>query len=469
MLRTGATARTRETATLVQRVVASRQQIALRRRRACADLRVAFEVHGRVPMLASGEMRLAAPAWEWEPVLQGPLAAQAIDAAVAIGEALRAVPVTEASLARGAAGRALFAAYLSRVVPGAGFERDARDLVAAAGDLVRPGRAIPTLYHGITGLGWVMEHTRDLLPRMPGDPATAIDDALLEHLASSAPCYGRYDLLEGLVGVGVYALERLPRPSAQVLVRSTVLALAAAAQPSGAWFTPPSHNGHRTPSSVRGGSFSLGVANGVAGAIGFLSRAAAAGIETRLSRAAAERAWTWLYRHRRAGHTPAVAALGLENDPARLAWCCGDPGAAAALSMAARCLGVDDGAPIDDALRAACRPPDTSGVIDAGLCHGAAGAGLVFARMHNTRPHPVLRDAARAWFARALAMRRPGAGIGGYVAWSFDRNGTGGGWVADPSFLTGAAGVGLALIAAAVPLEPRWDRLLLASAAELTA
>jgi hypothetical protein len=301
---------------------------------------------------------------------------------------------------------------------------------------------------------------------MPGDPASAIDDALHDHLAGSAPCYGRYDLLEGLVGVGVYALERLPRPSAQVLVRSVVLALAAAAEPDGAWFTPPPQNGHRTPTSLRGGSFSLGVASGVAGAIAFLARSAAAGIETRLSRAAAERAWAWLQRHRRTGATPAVAALGLENDPARLAWCCGDPGTAAALSVAARCLGGDDGDPIDDALRAACRPAETSGVIDAGLCHGATGAGLLFARLHNTQPHPVLRDAARAWFARALAMRQPGHGVGGYVAWSFDR---GGGWVADPSFLTGAAGIGLALIAAATPLEPRWDRLLLMSAAELTA
>ena len=80
----------------------------------------------------------------------------------------------------------------------------------------------------------------------------------------------------------------------------------------------------------------------------------------------------------------------------------------------------------------------------------------------------MLRDAGRAWFARALGARRPGIGVGGYVAWSFDRAGNGG-WVAEPGFLTGAAGVGLALLAAATPLEPRWDRLLLASAAELTA
>lgn len=422
-------------------------------------------------MFATGEMRVRAPAREWEPVLQGELAARAVETAIEIGEELRRVPVTDPSLARGAAGRALFAAYLSQAVPGAGFERDGRDLLAAAGDLVRPGRAIPTLYHGITGVGWVIEHTRHLLPRRSDDASAAIDEALLDHLAGSDACYGQYDLLEGLVGVGVYALERLPRPAGHALARNVVLALGAAAQPSGAWFTPPPMDGHRVPSSARGGSFSLGVANGVAGAIALLARCSAAGVESRLARAAAERALGWLVRHRRpvaGAATPAVAALGLENDPARLAWCCGDPGMAAALALTARCLGADDRPAIDDGLRAAIRPAAASGVIDAGLCHGAAGVGLLFARMHNARPHPVLRDAARAWFARALAARRPGTGVGGYIAWSFDRAGNAG-WVADPSFLTGAAGVGLALLAAATPLEPLWDRLLLASAAELTA
>jgi lantibiotic biosynthesis protein len=34
-------------------------------------------------------------------------------------------------------------------------------------------------------------------------------------------------------------------------------------------------------------------------------------------------------------------------------------------------------------------------------------------------------------------------------------------WTGDPGFLTGAAGIGLALLAAVSPVEPEWDRLLL--------
>ena len=37
------------------------------------------------------------------------------------------------------------------------------------------------------------------------------------------------------------------------------------------------------------------------------------------------------------------------------------------------------------------------------------------------------------------------------------------GWRDEPGFLTGAAGIGLALLAALFPVEPAWDRVLLAS------
>jgi len=33
--------------------------------------------------------------------------------------------------------------------------------------------------------------------------------------------------------------------------------------------------------------------------------------------------------------------------------------------------------------------------------------------------------------------------------------------VSDPSLLTGAVGIGLALLAATTPVEPMWDRILL--------
>jgi hypothetical protein len=103
------------------------------------------------------------------------------------------------------------------------------------------------------------------------------------------------------------------------------------------------------------------------------------------------------------------------------------------------------------------RDPSESGVVDAGLCHGAAGLGHLFHRLYRATGDTQLRDAARFWFGRTLAMRQPQAGIGGFTAyWTVERE-----WRPCAQFLTGSSGVGLALLAATTSVEPTWDRVLL--------
>jgi hypothetical protein len=99
-------------------------------------------------------------------------------------------------------------------------------------------------------------------------------------------------------------------------------------------------------------------------------------------------------------------------------------------------------------------------VVDAGLCHGAAGLGHLFNRLFQATGDPGLGAAARSWFERTLQMRRPGRGVGGYEAW---QAGDGGEmtWVADAGLLTGATGIALALLGATTATEPVWDRMLL--------
>jgi hypothetical protein len=155
---------------------------------------------------------------------------------------------------------------------------------------------------------------------------------------------------------------------------------------------------------------------------------------------------------------------GTTGNKARLAWCYGDPGIAAALLGAAGCVAepAREAAALAIARRAAQRPSDQSGVRDAGLCHGSAGLAHLFNRMFQATGETKLGEAARAWFERALAMRRPGLGIGGYEAWQSDAAGSPA-WSADPGLLNGATGIALALLAATTPIEPLWDRMLLVS------
>jgi hypothetical protein len=100
--------------------------------------------------------------------------------------------------------------------------------------------------------------------------------------------------------------------------------------------------------------------------------------------------------------------------------------------------------------------------VDAGLRQGAAGLAHLYNRLFHATGEERFADAARDGFVRLLEIRRPDEGIGGFrVQVPGDRERPL--WSDDPGFLDGAAGIGLALLAAVSAMEPAWDRLLPAS------
>ncbi|HEV7864120.1 MAG TPA: lanthionine synthetase C family protein [Acidimicrobiia bacterium] len=376
------------------------------------------------------------------------------------------------SLASGRAGLALFHLYRYRATGNTDARAEATEMLAAAID---DAAAVPGGYGlggGLAGVGFAIAHAARYLGADPDDLLGGTDGTLLR-LAESRPWQGPFDLVDGLVGLGVYGLERLPSPAGARLVAVTTARLAEQAEyhrEGITWSTPPRLLPQPSARVTPFGRHDLGVARGVAGVIGFLARASLAGIDVP-ARALLEGAVAWLHSQPKAGPDtagacfPAWTAPGTEPaGPARTAWCNGDPGVAAALSVAARALDREDmlAAALGLARDAARRPLEGTGVVDGGLCHGAGGLGVVFARLHAASGDPVLRAVARSWFRHTLDLARPGMGFGGYSAWRYTHEATGG-WENEPGLLEGAAGVGLALLAAATPVDPAWDRLLLLS------
>jgi class I lanthipeptide synthase len=421
----------------------------------------------------------------WRPLLQGAMARQALDVVGEIRDALHELPPptsasasdkalrqsesTDASLAGGLAGRALFHAYFGEAL---GSERDldrARECLKAAAGLVSSRQMTASLFSGFTGVAWAMEHLRSRLFDEDGDdPNEAIDEALVDHLGR-APWRDTFDLIYGLAGIGVYGLERWPRRGARLIVERVVdrLEETASPRPEGvAWFTPadqiPIRQRERSPE----GHFNTGMAHGVPGVIALLGRTCGKGVAAGKGLPLLQGAVRWLLAQRLDEESPWAFPMwigsGIASGPSRIAWCYGDPGIAVSLLGAGRSLGERDWEREAVALaQRAALLPDRHGVQDAGLCHGAAGLGHLYNRMAQATGDPALRDAARSWLGMALEMRTPGKGIAGYAAWLVQEDGTMG-WTDDPELLTGAAGVALAFLAAATPHEPAWDRILLA-------
>jgi lantibiotic biosynthesis protein len=407
----------------------------------------------------------------WRPILAPETAERALQVAEEIAADLQSRITASSlgvspSLAGGESGLALFFSYLDQARPGEGYDDLAMQLLERTISAAAVNPLMPSLYSGFSGVAWTMEHLSGRLYEDGDggeDAGEEVTAALAEHVALT-PWQGHYDLISGLVGFGVFALERLPRPGGEECLRRVVARLSELAErnPQGiTWRTGPEIMSDQDAETYPAGYYNLGVAHGVPGVIALLGLAQRAGVECRPLLDGAVR---WLLAQQLPPDLASlfgynVAARGAPV-PSRVAWCYGDLGISSTLMVAARA--VEEPAWEAEALKIARRTAERSlqdsSVVDAGICHGAAGVAHLFNRLHQATGDPALAEAARHWIDETLALRRS-EGIGGFLSWAPNEQRQLG-WREAAGFLTGSAGVGLALLGAATAVEPEWDRVL---------
>ncbi|HEX3525777.1 MAG TPA: lanthionine synthetase C family protein [Thermoanaerobaculia bacterium] len=414
----------------------------------------------------------------WRPLLSGQAADRALATIEKIASELRSVlshrdvaGSAGFSLLDGDTGIALFFAYLHLAFG----RKEDKDLALAAlghaidgiGETVVP----PGLYTGFSGVAWAVEHLRDrILDPLLGDPGKEIAESVSAEL-QGARWERSFDLLHGLVGLGVYGLERLPRSGGEACVEAVIIRLAETAEqsPAGiAWWTRPEWLPEPTRRDFPAGYYNLGIAHGQPGVIGFLSAAYAAGVARAKTLDLARLAVSWLLGHKLPPGNGSAFPRSIDPlhapQPSRLSWCYGDLGIAVTLLASARQTGHQEWEreALVAARCAAARTTELGATKDACLCHGTAGIAHLFNRLFQATGDPDLSDAARFWVDRTFETEHPGKGIANFLSWSVDDQGEPG-WKADPGFLNGAAGIGLALLAAVSSAEPAWDRAMLLS------
>jgi hypothetical protein len=240
-----------------------------------------------------------------------------------------------------------------------------------------------------------------------------------------------HDLIEGVTGVGVYALMR-PLPSKR---QAVIRALAEAAAGDPPFHVPP----HRVPPawSLPAGYADCGLAHGAAGPLALLALLSeeCADVPARTLARIAD----WLVD---TAHTdeygmawPAgIAGRDRLPSPRRASWCYGVPGIARALWLAGRALNEPAYQGIArEAMTALLDHPEAWGIgTSPNLCHGLGGLLLVTAAFaaDDTR----FAAAADDLLGRILDAFDPDLPLG------FDTDGEG--------LLTGAVGVALTLLTA---------------------
>lgn len=305
----------------------------------------------------------------------------------------------------------------------------------------------PALIGGMVGIGWTVAHLAE------GEIADRVCGAIEAALARRLP--DDYDLVRGVVGVGVYALER----GRDDLIGAVLDRLESTAVPrlgGLAWHTPVAWLPPWQQETAPGGYWNLGLAHGMPGAIALLARLCARGVDR--ARPLLDGAMTHMLAVEPASSTGRYPSWHFtdgtrDHEPnGRIAWCYGDLGVATAFYAAS----VVDPKWRDDAMTLAldCAARERT-ANDTGICHGAFGNAHMFNRLWQVTDDDRFAAAARRWLAQGLAMRsdHPIAGFPSLEQGEI--------WKADPSMLTGVVGAGLVLHAAVSEISPDWDRLLL--------
>jgi lantibiotic biosynthesis protein len=413
----------------------------------------------------------------WVPILTGELRSEAMDAVAAIAAELRAQSFDHGpDLAGGAAGAALLFAHVAQSIPGqaSGASTKTVELLERAAEALAGGVQGASLFSGFSGVAWVCEYVGRRFLQTPSELNDPIDEALLGFTAVT-PWTLSFDLVAGIVGIGVYGLERRSTAAGIGIVRNVVHRLKELAIEDAAgirWHTAPRLLPPWQRELYPDGYFNLGVAHGMPGVIAFLAEVCALEELAADARPLLDGAMQWLWSC--ADESDGISRFGTfvlpeQKDaqfrPSRVAWCYGDLGIAVALLVAARAVRQPEWErfALDTALGVAKRETD-SAVADACLCHGAAGNAHLFNRLYQATKDERFLAAAQRWIRTTLSMRRQTGSIAGFVSWRpAARSDLPDGWDAAPGFLEGAAGVALALLAASTPVEPGWDRVMLAA------
>ena len=406
----------------------------------------------------------------WGGILPTHLRKSAIQSVTEIATALSGTHVHRSGYDQWSA--ALLFAYLALKHPAQAWQDRAVRTLNGAIDRLSSESSGPALYGGVAGVGWAVQHVRTLLGNEVAAPEGVLRDvdALLCRQLERQAWRSHYDLIAGVVGVGVYFLERLPRTSAR---RGLKLALRQLAESRVsfpgrgiAWFSPPESLVPHQRVACPDGHYNLGVAHGLPGVIAFLAQCVSRRVHADLARPLLIGAVSWLRsvespQAQGKSHFGPWIPVGREPSESGIAWCYGDLGIAGVLHGASVALRDLDLQKWSEGILDNCASRSSEHrTTDAALCHGAVGVAHIFNRVFQRTRVQRFRQAAVQWFERAMQWRKVGSGVAGYFAWKPELPNP---EDPDPSFLSGAAGIGLALLSALNSNSPGWDRLLLLS------
>lgn len=318
---------------------------------------------------------------------------------------------------------------------------------------------------GICGVLWTTQRyiNAGLLDE-DGDKLLGNFDDTLTEFAIQELEHGRYDYLHHSLGVLLYLIERFQETNNKARVKNAIMRITFQLEKCAVyenthikWFD----NFSKISSGYEINRYNYGLAHGLPSIISILITLLESGIEDDRINKLIKGACSFVATKKRSAELSKSLFANTsvnEFENSRLAWCYGDLGVGFSLLKAGVVLedihlfelGNEIG------LHSLFRThPDDTRVVDACLCHGAAGISMIFRRyFHLTKNHKYLKQ-SEFWLNHALSMGSQGRGLAGYTFWIEDH------MTSNSSLLMGTAGVGLSMISSLSEKTTWWERCLL--------
>jgi lantibiotic modifying enzyme len=376
--------------------------------------------------------------------------------------------VKRAGLHTGKAGIALLYAYLSKAFPEKKYLQVTLDYLNELNGALVNDELNYNIYNGFTGIAFLFQHLRNMgLLDVADDLCLSDLDDYISQGAENDFQTGMWDPLFGMVGLGIYFLERNTETGETKYLEKIADYLAAMAVTIGehrVWITPDFTNESAE-------NYNFGMAHGMPGILSFLAQVHGRGIRQPEIEGLLSSSIDFLLKNENPAEAyccfPKYIYLkpGTVDEPySRLAWCYGDLCVANALIHCGVSLQNEGwkAKGIEVALKTTLRTFDNSGCEDAFFCHGSVGMVHQYSRLFQFTKNTAFRIAAENWInITQQYFYKPGKGIGGYFYKQFDEEKKNYGFIDSHSLLLGSAGIALVYLSYIFDVTPAWDIIFL--------
>jgi lantibiotic modifying enzyme len=377
--------------------------------------------------------------------------------------------ITNPGLLDGKAGIVLLFAYLSKLVP----EKNYSDITAGILDELSDSLSNDELDHsmsgGVAGIAFAFQHLRNIgaLDKSEDLNLSELDEFVSLGIDNDFK-NGNWDPLHGMVGLGIYFLERNKETGEKKYLEKVVDYLSQIRTDLHGykvWITP----GYGKYSND---NYNFGMAHGLPGILSFLAQVYLREIKQPEIEEMISSCLPFLLQNEYGEDEEYCFPTSIEIEKkhelqkqgSRLAWCYGDLCMANALVHCGRALQNPNWKThgIDIAIKTTKREFESAGCMDAPFCHGTTGLVHQYQRFYQLTGNEVFKYAVENWLNITLKeYYKPGNGVGGYSFRCLKEETNLFEYVPHYGLLEGSAGIALVYVYLLYNVQPDWDIIFL--------